>query len=163
MHWKLPSQPQTYALLCFLETSTGAFISTEGKNVALSSGSSLCIISPNPMLLCGHTLLVLRFPEVFFPQTWARKDFAHEVHFFEQRLEMALCFPEFEFRTTCVLRILWCVPRRSVQSRLPSFPKNRLLWIWIFEIHNLGPFFSSRIATAPWVLFFDFLLGFSSP
>ena len=32
------------------------------------------------------------------------------------------------------------VSRRSVQSRLPNFPQNRLLWIWIFEIHNLGPF-----------------------
>ena len=41
--------------------------------------------------------------------------------------------------------------RRSVQSRLPSFPQNRLLWIGIFEIHNLGPFFFSSHFETPLV------------
>ena len=73
------------------------------------------LVLPNPMLLCGRTLLFVRSPQVFFPQTSARKDFAHEVHIFGERLEMTLCFPEFELRAKCVLRISWCVqPKRSI-------------------------------------------------
>ena len=36
----------------------------------------------------------------------------------------------------------YCVSRRSVQSRLPSFPQNRLPLDLNFEIRNLGPFLS---------------------
>ena len=116
------------------------------------------------MLLCGHTLLVLRFPQVFFPQTWTRKDFAHEVHIFEQRLEMALFFPEFEFRTTCVLRILWCVPpKRSISFAQLSAEQTSL--DLNFEIHNLEPFFvsESQLLLEYSLSLFDLLLSVSSP
>ena len=86
---------------------------------------------------------------MFVPQTSTRKDFAHEVHLFGKRLEMALSFPEFEFHTKCVLRTLWCVPlKRSISFAQLSAEQTSL--DLNFEIHNLGPFFFSfRIATAP--------------
>ena len=96
------------------------------------------------MLLCGRTLLVVRFPQVFVPQTSARKDFAHWFHLFGKRLEMALFFPEFEFRTRCVRRILWRVPpKRSIS--FAQISAEQTSWGLNFEIHNLGPFFLSEL------------------
>ena len=51
---------------------------------------------------------------------------------------LSLFFP-FSF-PTCVLRILWCVPPKRSISFAQLFAE-RLLWISIFEIHNLGPFY----------------------
>ena len=73
---------------------------------------------------------------------------------------MALFFPEFEIRTRCVLRILWCVPpKRSISFAQLSAEQTSL--DLNFEIHNLGPFFSlsesqlllefSHFSTSCWV------------
>ena len=51
-----------------------------------------------------------------------------------------------QFCNTCILRISG-VSRRSVQSRLPSYLQNRLLWRWILRNTTLDLFF--RIPTAP--------------
>ena len=75
---KLPNQPQTYALLCFGYQHLRLHFHKRTKRSFVLGVELTCIFSPNPMLLCGHTLLVLRFPQVFFPQTWIRKDWAHE-------------------------------------------------------------------------------------
>ena len=91
------------------------------------------------MLLCGHTLLVLRFPQVFFPQTWARKDFAHWRSPF-WTTPPALFFPEFEFRTTCVLGIFMVCPAEAFNLVCPAF-------------HRIDFFGSEFWDTQPWTLF----------
>ena len=65
------------------ESTTNIRSSVFWEKVALSSALNIYnFFSPNSMLLCGRTLLVVRSPQVLFPQTSARKDFAHEVHLF---------------------------------------------------------------------------------
>ena len=62
--------------------------------------------------------------------------------------------------STCVLRILWCVPPKRSISFAQLFAE-RLLWISIFEIHNLGPFFLSQNRNCSLsTLFLRLLAGF---
>ena len=103
---KIPNPQQTYDLLCLWRLH-------RRMKRSFIFGLSSYISCQIPR--CFANLLVVRFPQVFFPETSVRKDFAHEVYLFGKRLEMALFFPEFEFRTTCVRRFLWCVPpKRSI-------------------------------------------------
>ena len=46
-------------------------------------------------LLCGRIFFGARFPLVTSPQTQARKDYAREVHTFEQFLAVVPFFPGF--------------------------------------------------------------------
>ena len=88
------------------------------------------------MLLCGRTLLVVRPPQVFFPQTWTRTDFGNASRW-------PFSFPNLNF----VPRASWefyGVSRRSIQSRVRSFPQNRLLWISILRYTTLDSFFLSQ-------------------
>ena len=114
-------------------------------NVALSSASSLYILSPTSTLPCSHNLLVVNFPQVFLPQNWT-----------------LLSFPNFSLVPSASWRFHG-VSRRSVQSLFSSFPQNRIHWIWVLRYTTWDLFFL-RIATAPWVpSFLDLALGFFSP
>ena len=64
-----------------MRSSVSLALSQENKTW-LSSSLSLHIFSPKSTLLCWYSLFVVRFLQVVVPQKLARKDFAHEVHFF---------------------------------------------------------------------------------
>ena len=140
-------------LFCvFLETSTDAFISAEGKNVALSSGSSLCIFLAKALAALRALFLSWGFLKCSFLKLGRAKISLMRFTF----LDNASKWP-FEFRTTCVLRILWCVPPK--RSTSPAFRRIDFFGSEFLRYTTSDLFFSSRFATAPWVLFFFRLLA----
>ena len=83
MYIEAPESTTNIRSSVFLETSAGGFYFHKRIERSFIIGFELvCFFSPNPTLLCGHDLLVVRFPLVFLPQTWARKGFGHEVRLF---------------------------------------------------------------------------------
>ena len=102
---------------------------------------SIVHFSPNSTLTCCHSLLVVRFPQVFIPQNRSSKDFAHEVHLFGYRL------PLFSFPNSFLYQVhpenFMCVlPQHSIPFLQLSVKCNS--FDLSFKIHNLGRFSSKN-------------------
>ena len=144
----------------FQRFSTGAFFSHRRIKRSFVLGLELkYFLSPNSMLLCGRTLLVVRS---FSLQTSARKDFAHEVHLFGYQLEMAFFLSRIWISYPVRPEDFVVCPAEAFNLVWPAFRRIDFFDAKFLRYTTLD--FSFRIATAPWVLsLFDLLLGFSSP
>ena len=111
------------------------------------------------MLLCGRTLLVVRFPQVFFSQTSARKDFVHWGSPFwitpRDGPFLSRIWTSFQVRPEIFLRV---PPKRSIS--FAQLSQNRLLWRWILRYTTLDPFFSQNRKSSLSTLFLRLLARF---
>ena len=131
-----PNQPQTCDLLCFLETSTGALITTGALSLyillakfhaALRAYSSCREVSSGVLSSdfgaqgfrsWGSPFWITSRDGLFLSRIWT----SHQVR------------PG---------NFIAC-SNRSVQSHLPRFPQKRLPWIWILRYTTLDLFFLSE-------------------
>ena len=97
------------------------------------------------MLLCARTLFVVRFPQVFFPQTPARKDFAHEVRLFWTTPRdgpfLSWIWTSYQVHPE---NFIAC-PAPAFNLVCPVFCRNGLLRIWILRYTTLDFFFAMQV------------------